>query len=115
VLLVPTNAASYSTSQVPTQEVAAARLRAWETGRDTIQAAPTGYSAVIDHNGRVLARSVLGHQQTLTATVQRRTGRTIFVRLGDLPYVVAGLVGLLAASWSNLRRLRRYRFRSSTS
>jgi apolipoprotein N-acyltransferase len=115
VLLVPTNAASYSTSQVPTQEVAAARLRAWETGRDTIQAAPTGYSAVIDHNGRVMARSVLGHQQTLTATVQRRTGRTIFVRLGDLPYVVAGLVGLLAASWSNLRRLRRYRFRSSTS
>jgi apolipoprotein N-acyltransferase len=115
VLLVPTNAASYSTSQVPTQEVAAARLRAWETGRDTVQAAPTGYSAVIDHNGRVLARSVLGRHQTLTATVQRRTGRTIFVRLGDLPYVIVGLVGLLAASWSGLWRLRQYRFRSSTS
>jgi apolipoprotein N-acyltransferase len=108
VLLVPTNAASYSTSQVPTQEVAAAQLRAWETGRDTIQAAPTGYSAVIDHQGRVHARSVLGRQQALTAVVERRTGRTVFVRLGDLPFVAVALAGLLL---SRSGRWRRYRLR----
>ena len=37
LLVVPTNTASYSTSQVPTQEVAAARLQAIEEGRDLIQ------------------------------------------------------------------------------
>jgi apolipoprotein N-acyltransferase len=110
VLLVPTNAASYSTSQVPTQEVAAAQLRAWETGRDTVQAAPTGYTAVVDHNGRVRARSVLGRQQVLSAVVERRRGRTVFVQLGDLPFVAVAIAGLLAARspWG-----RRYRFSHS--
>src|SRR5207302_3197255 len=72
VLLVPTNAASFRTSQVPTQEVAAARLRALETGRDVVQAAPTGYTAIVDSNGQVHQRSQLGRQQVLHATVHRR-------------------------------------------
>ena len=97
VLLVPTNASSYSTTQVPAQEVAAAQLRAWETGRDVIQAAPTGYSALIDHDGRVLARSTLGRRQVVPGTVTMRDGRTWFVRLGDTPFLVLALVALLAA------------------
>ncbi|HSS11853.1 MAG TPA: apolipoprotein N-acyltransferase [Acidimicrobiales bacterium] len=99
VLLVPTNASSYRTSQVPTQEVAAAQLRAWETGRDTVQAAPTGYGALIDHDGQVRARTTLGAQQVLTGTVGRRNGRTVFDRLGDIPLLLLSLGGLLAASW----------------
>jgi len=39
LLAVPTNTSSYSTSQVPTQEVAAAIVQAVETGRDLVQAA----------------------------------------------------------------------------
>ena len=99
VLLVPTNASSYRTSQVPTQEVAAAQLRALETGRDTIQAAPTGYSALIDASGRVLARSTLGRQQVITGVVTLRDGRTWFVRFGDLPILVLGILGLLGQYW----------------
>jgi apolipoprotein N-acyltransferase len=99
VLLVPTNASSFRTSQVPTQEVAAAQLRAWETGRDTVQAAPTGYSAIIDHRGRILARSVLGRPQTLVGTVERRSGRTLYVRYGPAPALVLALA-LLAACWA---------------
>jgi apolipoprotein N-acyltransferase len=106
VLLVPTNAASYSTSQVPTQEVAAAQLRAWETGRDTIQAAPTGYSAVIDRHGHVRARSVLGRQQILSATVDRHAGKTVFVRVGELPLVAVAAAGLLVALLARFRQLR---------
>src|SRR5581483_6949694 len=87
VLLVPTNAASFSTSQVPTQEVAGARLRAVETGRWLAQAAPTGYSAVVDPDGRVHTRSHLGKRRVITATVRLRTGRTPYVRWGDLPTV----------------------------
>ncbi len=98
LLVVPTNASSYRSSQVPSQEVAAARLRAWETGRDTIQAAPTGYSALIDHNGRVLARSVLGRPQLVAGRLTLRHGRTVFMRLGDLPVAALAALALIAAS-----------------
>jgi apolipoprotein N-acyltransferase len=105
VLLVPTNAASFSTSQVPTQEVAGARLRAVETGRWVAQAAPTGYSAVVDPHGRVLARSRLGARQVMRAQVGLRTGRTIYVRWGDMPLVaLAG--GAVMASWAASSRRR---------
>ena len=60
LLVDPTNTSSYLTSQVPTQEIAAARIQAIAEGRDVVQAAPTGFSAVIDHRGRVLARIDLG-------------------------------------------------------
>lgn len=103
VLLVPTNAASFTTSQVPTQEVAAAQLRAWETGRWVLQAAPTGYSAVIDERGRVLERSVLGEQELLTATVTKRAGDTLYTRAGDLPVLALALLLVLA------QRLRGWR------
>ena len=52
LLVVPTNTSSYSTSQVPAQEIAAAVVQAVQTGRDLVQAAPTGYSAVVDQPGR---------------------------------------------------------------
>jgi apolipoprotein N-acyltransferase len=99
VLLVPTNASSYRSSQVPTQEVAAAQLRAWETGRDTIQAAPTGYGALIDHDGRVRARTRLGARQVIVGTIHQRSGETLFVRLGDIPLLLVCLAGLVAARW----------------
>ncbi|HYX44071.1 MAG TPA: apolipoprotein N-acyltransferase, partial [Acidimicrobiales bacterium] len=88
LLLVPTNASSFSTSQVPGQELAAARLRAVETGRTVVQAAPTGYTAVVDAGGRVRARSALGGPEVLTRTVERRQGRTLAARAGELPLVV---------------------------
>ena len=104
VLLVPTNASSYSTSQVPTQEIAAAQLRAWETGRDTVQSAPTGYGALIDHNGRVLARTTLGAQQVIVGRVEQRSGRTVFLRVGDIPLLLLCVIGLLAAQPRRHRR-----------
>jgi apolipoprotein N-acyltransferase len=96
ILLVPTNTASYTTSQVPDAEIATARLRAWETGRDVVMAAPTGFSAILGPRGQVRARSGLGGAQLLRATVTRRTGSTPYLRLGDGPFVVGALV-LLAA------------------
>ena len=60
LLVDPTNTSSYLTSQVPTQEIAAAQLQAIAEGRDLVQAAPTGFSAFVDHRGHVLARSRLG-------------------------------------------------------
>ncbi len=105
LLVVPTNTSSYSTSQVPSLEVAADRLQAVEEGRDLVQVAPAGYSTVVAADGKVLARTPLGRREVLRATVDLRAGRTLYERFGDLPILVlAGLclVGglLLAASGS---------------
>jgi len=93
LLVDPTNTSSYLTSQVPTQEIAAARLQAIAEGRDVVQAAPTGFSAVIDHRGRVLARTELAGRAVIVRDVGLRTGRTVYERVGDLPVLV--LSGLL--------------------
>lgn len=103
VLLNPTNAASFTTGQMPALEVGAARLRAIESGRWVLQAAPTGPTTVIDPRGRVVQRSELGDRAVLTATVERRAGDTPYRRLGDPPLVAAAVVAL-AASWLLTRR-----------
>jgi apolipoprotein N-acyltransferase len=103
VLLVPTNAASFSTTQMPALEVGAARLRAVETGREVVQAAPTGFSAFVRPDGDVVARSDLGRRHVLHETVSLREGTTVYTRLGDGPFVVlASLV--LALSLARRRR-----------
>ncbi len=98
LLVVPTNTSSYLTSQVPTQEIAAARLQAISEGRDVVQAAPTGYSAVIDHRGAVLARTDLGVRALVIRGVGLRTGRTVYERFGDLPVLVLAAV-LVVVGW----------------
>jgi apolipoprotein N-acyltransferase len=106
LLVVPTNTSSYATGQMPAQEVAASRLRAIEGGRDLLQAAPTGYSAVIDNRGRVLARSSLGSRRVILASVERRSGTTVYVRLGDWPLVLLA-VAALATAWALAGSARR--------
>lgn len=106
VLLVPTNAASFTGPVVPAQELAAARLRAIETGRNLVQVAPTGYSAVIDHEGRVRARSGLEEPAVLQETVRLRRGSTWYVRLGDAPVIAAALLVLVASTVRAARPVR---------
>ncbi|HXX91627.1 MAG TPA: apolipoprotein N-acyltransferase [Acidimicrobiales bacterium] len=98
LLVVPTNTSSYATTQVPTQEIAASRLRAIEEGRDLVQAAPAGYSAVIDNHGTVHAISVLGRRQVLVRSVALRRGLTVYGHVGDLLAFVASIAAL-AGGW----------------
>lgn len=95
LLIIPTNSSSYATADAPAQQVAAARLRALESGRDVVLASPTGYSAVVAADGTVVARSSLGDMAVLHEWVTRRRGDTPYVRFGDAPVVLlaAGLVG----------------------
>jgi apolipoprotein N-acyltransferase len=76
--------------------VAAAEVQAVQQGRDLVQAAPTGYTAVVTNRGRLLARSVLGARQVVRATVDRRTGATVYVRFGDTPVLVAAALAVVA-------------------
>lgn len=103
LLLVPTNAASYVTDEVPAIEVAAARLRAREFGRSVLQAAPTGYSAVILPDGRVVARSELGQPALLRQAVPLRTGMTPYAVVGDLPMLVLAALMVVAPLGARLR------------
>lgn len=98
VMLVPTNAASFRGSIVPNQQVAAARLRAWETSRDLVQAGPTGYVVHIGPTGVVHARSSLGVRARLTGTLVLREGWSPYVRWGDWPAVLVASL-LVTVPW----------------
>ena len=91
MLVVPTNASSYVGDEVPATELAAAQLRAREYGRVVLQAAPTGYSAIVMPDGRVIARTDLGAAQLLRETVPLRQGLTPYARIGDLPVLALAL------------------------
>jgi len=101
----PTNGASYTGTIVQTQQVASSRLRAIETGRWLVQAAPTGFSAFVSPDGEVVERTGQREQVVITRDIELRTGRTWYVSLGDAPFIGA-LVALLAAT-SVLNRRRR--------
>ncbi|HWE55700.1 MAG TPA: apolipoprotein N-acyltransferase [Acidimicrobiales bacterium] len=98
VLVVPTNTASYRSTQVPTQEVAADRMRAWETGRWLVQVTPTGYSTVVSPTGQVEHKTYLDRQQVIEATVPMRTGYTIYDHIGDLSVMLLALAAWLAVA-----------------
>ena len=96
VLLVPTNAASYTTEEVPATEVAAARMRAREMDRAVLQAAPTGYTAIVLPDGSVVRQGELSTPELLTAKVPLRTGLTPYARTGDLPVLLVVASALFA-------------------
>lgn len=103
LLLNPTNGSSFTGTQVQTQQVASSRLRAIETGRWVLQAAPTGFSAVIDPSGTVRARTGVSERSILSAAVELRSGRTWAVAFGDWPTIVLA-VALLLTGWTHARR-----------
>lgn len=103
LVLAPTNASSYVGEEVPAIEVAASRLRAREFGRTVLQAAPTGYSAVVLPDGTVTQLSELGAPEVLRQDVPLRVGLTPYARTGDWPVL---LLAALPAAWFAVVTLR---------
>ena len=103
-ILNPTNGASYTGTIVQTQQVASSRLRAIETGRWVVQAAPTGFTAFVSPSGEVVERSGQREQRVITHDVELRTGETWYVSLGDRPFIVAVILVLGASVWGERRR-----------
>ena len=98
ILLNPTNGSSYWLTEVQTQQVASSQLRAIETGRWVLQAAPTGFSAIIDDSGTVLERTSISESAVLRRSVEQRTGDTIATIIGPLPIVIVSAL-LVVISW----------------
>ena len=85
LIINPTNGASYTGTILQTQQVASSRLRAIETGRWVVQAAPTGFSEFVTPDGDVIDRTAVSEQAVIRHVVELRTGRTWYVTLGDAP------------------------------
>jgi len=85
------------------QRLQMAQMRAREAGRMMVRAANTGITAVIDHTGKVVARSPQFQQQILLATVQPRTGATPYARLGNWPLISALTFLLVGVFWRRRR------------
>jgi len=107
VMLNPTNGSSYTGTVLQSQQVASSRLRAVETGRWVVQAAPTGFSAFVSPGGEVLERTGVSEARVIVHDVARRTGRTWYTRTGGLPYVLLAATALVGAMWSSARAARR--------
>jgi apolipoprotein N-acyltransferase len=106
VVLNPTNGSSYTGTMVQTQQIASSRMRAIETGRWVLQAAPTGFTAIIGPDGTVHQRSAVSEQIVLQGTAVRRDGDTLYTRLGLLPAWIVALASL-AGGWFLDRHAKR--------
>ena len=110
LVINPTNGSSYTGEILQQQQVATSQLRAIESGRFLVQAATTGYSLVIDPNGKVLRRLTIGERGVIVENVALRTGRTAYSYLGDVSVALglsAVVISLAAAARANSRRTRK--------
>jgi len=102
-ILNPTNGASYTGTIVQTQQVASSRLRAIENGRWVAQAAPTGFTAIVNSDGDVLQRTAVSEQRVLYDEIELREGRTWYTNLGDAPIILTLLLVLGGSIWLSRR------------
>jgi apolipoprotein N-acyltransferase len=101
--VVLTNNRSYRRSANSAQHLAMGQFRAAETGRPLLQAAISGISAVVDHRGRVRARTALFEPTVLVGEVTTYRGRTPYTVLGEWVAIASAL--LLAGAVVAGRRL----------
>ncbi|HEX4873722.1 MAG TPA: apolipoprotein N-acyltransferase [Sphingorhabdus sp.] len=81
----------------PPQHLAQARLRAIEEGLPVIRSTPTGISAVIDAEGRIVQSLPLGKAGRIDARLPMAKAPTLFARYGNiLPLAFAFLLIALA-------------------
>ncbi|WP_324808878.1 apolipoprotein N-acyltransferase [Sphingomonas sp. LY29] len=81
----------------PPQHLAQARLRAVEEGLPVVRSTPTGISALVDANGRVLASIPWQTEGVIDAVLPATLAPTIFARVGNIIPIVIGFLLLIAA------------------
>jgi len=100
------NDAWFGRTSGPWQHLNIASYRAIEQGLPIVRSTPTGVSAVIDPEGRIVAGKMLGlgGYGVIDARLPAPAPPTPYSRLGDIPF--AGLLVLSAAAWLAGRRRR---------
>ena len=97
ILAVQTNSATFGMSAESAQQLSITRIRAIEHGRNIVSVSTTGYSAVIDYQGKVLQQSSMGTADTIRAEVDLLKGQTPRDKAGDWALVGTLFVLLLVA------------------
>ena len=92
ILAVQTNSATFGMSAESAQQLSITRVRAIEHGRNIASVSTTGYSAVIDHTGKVLQQTSMGTADTIRAEIGLIEGQTPRDAAGDW-----ALIGVLVA------------------
>lgn len=99
ILFNPSNDAWFG-AWGPPQHLAQARMRAIEEGLPILRSTPTGISAVIDADGRLLGHVPQHRAGTVTLPMPPALPPTLFARHGNiLAFAVAGLLLLLAIAF----------------
>lgn len=105
LLVNGSNNAWYGDSFAPHQHLQISRLRAVETARPLLRVTTNGITALVDHRGRIMARSPQFETDVLSGEVQPRQGATLYVRTGNS--LIMGALGLLLVTvWLAARRRR---------
>jgi apolipoprotein N-acyltransferase len=89
----------------PPQHLAQARLRALEEGVPVLRSTPTGISAVIDADGRLVHALAMGEMAAIDARLPPPHPPTPFARLGNLLPMLFALL-LAAAAIAAARKAR---------
>jgi len=97
ILAVQTNSATFGMSAESAQQLSITRVRAIEHGRNIVSVSTTGYSAVINSQGKVLQKSSMGTAETIRAEVELIEGKTPRDAVGDWALVGVLFVLLVVA------------------
>lgn len=106
ILTTPTNNATFGFTDMTYQQLAMSRFRAIELDRAVVVAATSGVSAMVDHNGTVLADTRIFTPDYLVADMSLRDTTTFAVRYGtwiEYIFVVLGAACALGLIWQRAR------------
>ena len=92
ILINVSNDAWFGDSTGPHQHLQIARTRAKETGRYILRATNNGISAIINPQGKILARSQQFKAEAIQHEVTAMTGSTPYTVLGDTPIAILALL-----------------------
>lgn len=106
LLINITNDGWFGDSSAPHQHLLMAQMRALETGRYLLRATNTGQTAVINPEGKVIARAKPFKVAILEASVYSQTGMTPYLRYGSLPILSLASLLFSALYWRERRKKR---------
>jgi apolipoprotein N-acyltransferase len=99
LLVNVTNDAWFGRSPARYQHLQMARMRAIESGRYLVRAGNDGVSALIGPKGELVALAPEYRSAVLRGTVVARRGLSPYLKFGNWPVLVLGLLALAMAAW----------------